>query len=383
MPTRRTLIALNARPERSFARIAALLFAALLATSGATPASKVPTVDVSSLDEPVSVRTWLVAGPVNNPDLRPASKEDRWPDRTGFDRDFLTEFGGEAAARPVPGMVVRGANGVRAEFLTYTWNTDYIDLTEIYGRPDDCSAYLYAVLRSDTEQRAFIHFGSNDGAKMWVDGELVISAPLERMARPSQNIVPIALKQGETPVLIRVDQSRRNWGLFFLVSSEAKVHPSRSWQRPVYGYQAPGTTIDRTTIKTIERIVWIAAIGSAFAVVVIGAIIVTVISLRQRQRRESEERALKMRMEMIRQGKMPEADDLPSPTPRTRGAGLLIWGLMLSLGGLGMTIAELAGAGLRNAGLELAILLSGIGLLIAYRLLRRGDGKDAVAGDVG
>ena len=62
--------------------------------------------------------------------------------------------------------------------------------------------------------------GSNDTLKMWVDGTQVLSYDSERDAVIDNDITPVRLKAGWTPVLLKVSNTEMNWGFYFRVSDE-------------------------------------------------------------------------------------------------------------------------------------------------------------------
>lgn len=176
-------------------------------------------------DEPdfQPVTAWLVAGPFPSTDR--LWRGERWPARKGFDTDFLESIGGEANARPSRGALVQDPDGNDVPFLYRNWRDAYIDLTDVYGRIGHVAAYIYAELESSEEREVYLHIGSNDAAKLWVGGELVLSQPEDRSAWPSQNVVRAHLAAGRTPVLMKIDQAGNNWGAFVEIANTSYRRP--------------------------------------------------------------------------------------------------------------------------------------------------------------
>ena len=177
------------------------------ASDGTVPVTIVP-VD----GEPVAIRQWLLAGPFPSPDL--AVRVSGGPTRAGFDMDYLAPIGGETNARPVDGTEVPLPDGGSLSFALAEWDDDYINLVHPYGMLDEMLAYLYCEVESPVEQEAYIHVGTNDAGKFWVDGELVVRYPFDRGAMKSQNAAKITLRAGRTPILAKIDQAVANWGMY-------------------------------------------------------------------------------------------------------------------------------------------------------------------------
>ena len=159
---------------------------------------------------PVMIKSWLVAAPFPSP-----ADKDRAPHeplRLGFERDYLTSIGGEASARPQLGTKVPHPDGHEAEFVPLAWETPFQDLGDHFSYPKEVCGYLYAELDSPVEQQAFLHFATDDGAKIWVGGELIYSYPFDSWAWRSQHIAPIHLSAGRNSMLIKVDQGANGWG---------------------------------------------------------------------------------------------------------------------------------------------------------------------------
>ena len=60
-----------------------------------------------------------------------------------------------------------------------------------------------------------IGVGSNDGVRMWLNGELVLDHKVLRKAEPNQEILNLPFKKGNNSVLIKIDQFGGGWGLYF------------------------------------------------------------------------------------------------------------------------------------------------------------------------
>ncbi len=71
---------------------------------------------------------------------------------------------------------------------------------------------LYSELESDVNQDIYLHIGTNDAGKVWVNGNLLIDYPTGRSAEPSQNIARVNLKKGKNTILLKIDQLSGDMG---------------------------------------------------------------------------------------------------------------------------------------------------------------------------
>lgn len=87
----------------------------------------------------------------------------------------------------------------------------YVDLLKAIGG-DNRVAYARTVLISDTETDALLELGSDDGIKVWLNGQLVHGNNVSRGAAVAQDKVPVRLKKGENTVLLKITQGSGDWG---------------------------------------------------------------------------------------------------------------------------------------------------------------------------
>ena len=125
----------------------------------------------------VYIKNWLVAGMFPSEFLPVDNKSAA--SRSGYDRDFLTEIGGETKARVKAGTSVTLANGKQVTFQIQTWDEEYIDLLPVFGDHANVCAYLYTELMSLKSMTAYFHVGINDAGKVWLNGDLIVEHPLD------------------------------------------------------------------------------------------------------------------------------------------------------------------------------------------------------------
>ena len=198
--------------------VCGLLLAVLAVSAIHADERDAPVTDIRAGNEPVAVRSWLVAGPFASPERHGLSLgEGR---REGYETDYLESIGGEEDARPRIGTEIPESRGSVKVFFAYEWGDDYLDLTQLFGQPENVTAYLSATLDSDQERRVYVHLGANDCVKAWIGGRLVFSSPEDGLAYRSEHIIPLDLPRGRTPVLLKIGQAGRGWGAFFEVCTQ-------------------------------------------------------------------------------------------------------------------------------------------------------------------
>jgi hypothetical protein len=150
---------------------------------------------------PAYITDWQLLGPFDN------------TERAGFDRAYPPETGVDLDA------AYAGADGSDIRWTAYEpGKTGYVDLARAI-RPDDVPgvAYAYRVFEADADKTLQISMGSNDGVKLWLNGELLLSSKASRVARPGDESVVLPLKKGLNSVLLKIDQLGGGWGFYFAV----------------------------------------------------------------------------------------------------------------------------------------------------------------------
>jgi hypothetical protein len=89
-----------------------------------------------------------------------------------------------------------------------------LDFTKLIPKRDWVVAYAVTFVESPIEQKATLSCGSDDGLKIWVNGQEVIADDAYRGASPGQDEAPITLKKGWNTILAKVTQGDGGWGLY-------------------------------------------------------------------------------------------------------------------------------------------------------------------------
>jgi putative membrane-bound dehydrogenase-like protein len=103
----------------------------------------------------------------------------------------------------------------------------YVDLAAFFaGRSSQIVSYLTQDVVSPAEQEGTILLGTDDGAKLWLNGELVFTSRLTRSAAPEQDRVKVRLKKGTNRLLLKINNGDGAHGFYFTLLTEQEVKPA-------------------------------------------------------------------------------------------------------------------------------------------------------------
>ncbi|MBI4600412.1 MAG: HEAT repeat domain-containing protein [Planctomycetes bacterium] len=155
----------------------------------------------------VQVREWMLAAPFPNEDDR------------GLDATYPPEEGVDLAAEH------RGRDGPVRWRRVEAAPDGYLDLARAIRPSDRFVAYLFMRLESPRDQEAEIALGSDDGVKVWLNGELVHSNHVHRAAEPEQDRLQAKLRNGLNDLLVKVDNGDGPTGIYVTVETAEPVQP--------------------------------------------------------------------------------------------------------------------------------------------------------------
>jgi hypothetical protein len=135
------------------------------------------------------VMAWMMSGPYTE-------EGKRGPDL--FDIEFAPEQADdEAEWLPVPAFSRPDAPHV-------------VDLNRILGG-DHRAAYLRSVITVPEAQQALLAVGSDDGIKVWLNGEVVHADNASRGLTPDEDKVDVDLRAGENVLMLKVTEGGGDW----------------------------------------------------------------------------------------------------------------------------------------------------------------------------
>jgi len=98
----------------------------------------------------------------------------------------------------------------------------YINLSSHMPGANECVTYLRCCFEISAAQVGRIAVGSNDGFKLWHNGELKVSVNEPRSYKADQDIVMTELKPGEHTIVLAVYQHAGDWGASVKLSDPAE-----------------------------------------------------------------------------------------------------------------------------------------------------------------
>jgi uncharacterized protein (DUF362 family) len=142
-------------------------------------------------------RTWLVNG---------------FHDGIDINNDYLG--GVEETISPVEGDTTAGLVWTRFSDVD-----DYMDLQAYFGgTASNCITYAFTRVIADSAMTAYLRFGSDDGIKIWLNGDSIYANANTGSWSLVQQIVPINLVQGMNRLLVKIKNTTGAYGFSMSVN---------------------------------------------------------------------------------------------------------------------------------------------------------------------
>jgi CubicO group peptidase (beta-lactamase class C family) len=184
--------------------------------------------DFAFAAEPLTVQSWIALGPFPNPESSNAKSD---CPRSGYAEDFLAPLGGEASAvlslesvRSFPESAGLKASVVKA-------SGGMLDFRPEFKETEYKAAYAYGSLTLDEPRELFFEFGSDDSAKVWINGVLVHEIAVKsRGVSADSDSFSSKLPKGESHILVKVENGNGGWG-FSLKAFDKETLAARKLSR--------------------------------------------------------------------------------------------------------------------------------------------------------
>lgn len=148
-------------------------------------------------------RAWMITGPFP---LEAHGKEDAVP--AGFERPYPPET--------APGItpLFDTVDGPAPWRMVEADISGKLDLRFHFKTTDDVVCYARCDIVAPQDMDARLSIGSNDGARLWVNGTLAYSKHASRSGTPHDDEVSVHLKPGKNAVLVKVENLGLSWKLY-------------------------------------------------------------------------------------------------------------------------------------------------------------------------
>ncbi|MHC4537641.1 MAG: hypothetical protein ACYS6K_27220, partial [Planctomycetota bacterium] len=148
------------------------------------------------------MKEWLLLEPISAADGSPNEVEAK----AAFERDYLPSL---ETFEPVVSI-----DGTDYEWVTHRAYTGIIDLRRFWRdepSTEKVSGYAWAQIDMPEETEALLGFGTDDAARAWLNGELILDSWTNRGAFPDHDRVKVTFKEGSNQLVIKVYNNLRNW----------------------------------------------------------------------------------------------------------------------------------------------------------------------------
>ncbi len=155
----------------------------------------------------LSLPSWRVAGPFPN-----------GPNDEGLDRDFGPE-------KAIDLQATYAGKGGPVRWRTVTADAQgYVDLRALHESQSDQSvSYLLGTIESPADQDVKFLLGTDDGAKLWVNDQLVYTTRKHRAAVPGEDTVAVKLRKGRNRLLLKVANGDGPHGFYLTIISDQEL----------------------------------------------------------------------------------------------------------------------------------------------------------------
>jgi len=124
----------------------------------------------------------------------------------GFDKDWLTEQGGETAVHPSEKMAVKLPDGKSQQWRSVVAWSDEVDLSNGPGVKRDLLAYAFATVKRAQAGNAVLSLGSDESIRVWLNGALVLDKRTSRPQTFDEDRIAVEMKAGENTLLVKSEQ---------------------------------------------------------------------------------------------------------------------------------------------------------------------------------
>jgi hypothetical protein len=159
-------------------------------------------------------RKWLVTGPFP----LEANPEDEHTMAPGFERPFAPESTDD------PTATFDTLDGPRSWRAAESDVSGLLDLRPLFDTIDNVVAYAKCTLIAPKDGEARLSIGSNDGARVWANGNLVYSEHGPRNGSNHDAEIAVPVHAGANAILVKVENLGGDWKLYLSVYDPERVY---------------------------------------------------------------------------------------------------------------------------------------------------------------
>jgi len=126
-----------------------------------------------------------------------------------FNSDWF-EPAGAGSVRPVAGQT-QEVDGEKLVWRVMKPDHGLVDFLGNARNLDYCIGYAWTEVEVSADTEGWLGIGSDDGLKVWVNGELVNDKWVRRTSRLDDEVVPVRLRRGRNAILIKIQNAMGLW----------------------------------------------------------------------------------------------------------------------------------------------------------------------------
>lgn len=144
------------------------------------------------------ITTWLVAGP-----FKAGVNGDPESMKKAFDMDVKISNPKEGESLDI--------EGESKTWQKFGLNNGDLNLDHIFSNPEFVYAYAYAEVEMDEAGEHMVGIGSDDGVKIWFNGELVHEKWIGRALKKNEDLVSLHFRKGKNTILAKIQNQQYGW----------------------------------------------------------------------------------------------------------------------------------------------------------------------------
>ncbi len=129
-----------------------------------------------------------------------------------FNSDWFEDTGGAGTVQPTAGekLTVDGTKLTWKKMNPDDGLVDFMDGAS-NGDLDYCVGYAWTEIEVANDTDAWLGIGSDDGMKLWLNGEMAVDRWIDRPSRLDDDVVPLRLKKGKNQFLLKIQNVKGQW----------------------------------------------------------------------------------------------------------------------------------------------------------------------------
>jgi hypothetical protein len=144
------------------------------------------------------------------------AKVSRAAQMSAFNTDWFTAAGADSV-RPKEGDKQRIDETTELTWQRVKAKDGFVNMQTGLTKLDYTVGYAWTEFEVPADVIGWLGIGSDDGVKIWLNGELVHDKWIRRISRIDDDVVPLRLKKGPNRILIKIQNATIDWSFIYRV----------------------------------------------------------------------------------------------------------------------------------------------------------------------